>query len=196
MQSHKALILDGAHAGDDAFEQVRGIIVSRLIDAGWEATELILRTMTFNGCAACPEGDCGELDNCITRDDGGRIRGAFRISELAVILTPLRSGVYSYSIKNAFDRLTSLYSSSVRREGERYRLVKPDVSYPSLFAVGVADEPDESRERLFQNVVERTAHGFLAPAYRTLMLYRYDPLETWDRTITDSLRVLYSRITG
>ena len=142
-----------------------------------------------------PEGDCEEKDNCVSHDDGSRIREVYVASDLIVILTPLRTGVYSFSIKNAIDRLLPIYASIVQHKGTRYRLAKADIASPSLFAVGVAEADDEDCVRLFRTVVERTARALHAPHCNALPLKRGATQEIWDRFITDGINDVCSRLT-
>lgn len=166
----KAVLLNGARAGDALPERGLQAIRSALKDIGCEARvfDLEQRTIDFcRGCFGCWIRTPGE---CVIDDEGRDVARAFVQSDLAVLYTPVTFGGYSSMLKRAVDRLIPNILPHFRlvrgevHHGRRYR------SYPRMAVVGVLAEHDTETEDIFATLSGRNALNMFAPAYGSTVL--------------------------
>ncbi len=99
----RAVILDGAFAGDETSAAVEADLVSALAARGWEVERIRLRDLTIAYCKGCFGCWVKTPGVCPTRDDAGVVTHAFVRSDLAVLVTPVVFGGYSSELKKALD---------------------------------------------------------------------------------------------
>ena len=174
----RAVILNGAFAGDETCAAVEAELVSTLAGLGCEIECLRLRDLSIAYCKGCFGCWVKTPGVCPTRDDAGAVTRSFVRSDLVVLLTPIVFGGYSSELKKALDRSAGIVLPFFTRiKGEVHH--KPRYQrYPALLAIGVVDRPDEVEERVFATLVSRNAINFHAPAHRVAIVRRDDAIQT------------------
>ena len=178
----RAVILNGAFAGDETCTAVETELASALAARGWEVECLRLRDLTIAYCKGCFGCWLKTPGVCPTRDDAGSVTRSFVRSDLAVLLTPVVFGGYSSELKKALDRSAGIVLPFFTRiNGEVHH--KPRYQhYPALLAIGVVDGPNQTEERVFTSLVGRNAINLHAPAHHVAFVRRGEATDT-QRTI-------------
>jgi len=160
----RALVLNGALAGDETLAPVEGALLELLAEAGTEVRTYSLRDVPLAHCQGCFECWTRSPGLCKTDGDAGReISAAMIQSDLTVLLSPVTFGGYSSEIKKVLDRSICLVLPFFRRDGGEVHHKRRYRRYPALAAVGVLWEPDEEQERIFRALVERNARNLDSP---------------------------------
>jgi multimeric flavodoxin WrbA len=174
----RAVILNGAFAGDETCAAVETDLASAFAGLGWEVESLRLRDLTIAYCKGCFGCWVKTPGVCPTRDDAASVTRSFVRSDLAVLLTPVVFGGYSSELKKALDRSAGLVLPFFTRvNGEVHHQARYQ-RYPALLAIGVVDGTDEVEERVFASLVARNAINLHAPAHRAAFVRRGDAIET------------------
>ena len=186
----RAVILDGAFAGDETSAAVDADLVSALAGRGWEVERLVLRDLTIAYCKGCFGCWVKTPGVCPTRDDAGAVTRSFIRSDLAVLVTPVVFGGYSSELKKALDRSAGIVLPFFTRlHGEVHH--KPRYQrYPALLAIGVVDRPDQIEERVFAGLVGRNAINFHAPAHRVVFVGRVDSSDSRRTTVVQAVAAM------
>ena len=170
----RALILNGALAGDDGLRTIEGAIDSTLSTSGWIVERIQLRDVFIAYCKGCFDCWVKTPGLCATRDGAGVVTRALACSDLVVLLSPITFGGYSSELKKALDRSIGILSPFFTRvEGEvhhkaRYR------RYPALLGIGVSEDRDPDEAQIFARLVGRNAINFHAPAHAVCVVSRDD----------------------
>jgi multimeric flavodoxin WrbA len=174
----RAVILNGAFAGDETCAAVEAELISALAGLGSELECLRLRDLTIAYCKGCFGCWVKTPGVCPTRDDAGAVTRSFVRSDLAVLVTPVVFGGYSSELKKALDRSAGIVLPFFTRiNGEVHH--KPRYQrYPALLAIGIVDRLDEAEERVFATLVARNAINFHAPAHQVAFVRRGDAVAT------------------
>ena len=174
----RAVILNGAFAGDETCAAVEAELISALAGLGSELECLRLRDLTIAYCKGCFGCWVKTPGVCPTRDDAGAVTRSFVRSDLAVLVTPVVFGGYSSELKKALDRSAGIVLPFFTRiNGEVHH--KPRYQhYPALLAVGIVDRLDEAEERVFATLVARNAINFHAAAHQVAFVRRGDAVAT------------------
>jgi multimeric flavodoxin WrbA len=159
----KALIFDGARAGETVLDLVRTVIEEQMTAAGWEVETLPLRDMDISPCTGCFKCWTKTPGICVIDDTGRQVTRKLVKSDLMVILTPVTFGGYSSEVKKALDRsLGWMLPYFTKIQGQTHH--KPRYKrYPDLLAVGTVPEHDEELENLFRDLVDRNAINAHSP---------------------------------
>jgi len=160
----RALVLNGALAGDETLEPVEEALFTLLREESTEIRDYAMRDVPLAHCQGCFECWTTTPGLCKTEGDAGReITAALIKSDLLVILTPVTFGGYSSEIKKVMDRIICLVLPFFRRvEGEVHHSRRYP-SYPAMAAIGVLGAPDEEQARIFRSLVERNARNMDCP---------------------------------
>ena len=167
----RALVLNGALAGDETLEPVEEALFTLLREERTEIRGYAMRDVPLAHCQGCFECWTTTPGLCKTEGDAGReITAALIKSDLLVILTPVTFGGYSSEIKKVMDRIICLVLPFFRRvEGEVHHSRRYP-RYPALAAIGVLGAPDEEQARIFRSLVERNARNMDSPATAVSLL--------------------------
>jgi multimeric flavodoxin WrbA len=186
----KAVILNGALAGDETCAGVEAELASALAGLGWAVERLHLRELTIAYCKGCFGCWVKTPGICPTRDDAGAVTRSFIRSDLAVLLTPVVFGGYSSELKKALDRSAGIVLPFFARiNGEVHH--KPRYPrYPALLAIGVVDRSNETEERVFATLVGRNAINLHAPAHHVAFIRRDDALEGQRATVVQAIAAM------
>ena len=192
----RALILNGAFAGDETCAAVEAELISALAGLGCEVECLRLRDLSIAYCKGCFGCWVKTPGVCPTRDDAGAVTRSFVRSDLVVLLTPVVFGGYSSELKKALDRSAGIVLPFFTRiKGEVHH--KPRYQrYPALLAIGIVDRPDEVEERVFATLVSRNAINFHAPAHRVAIVRRGDAIQTRRAVVAQAVGSMTKPIRG
>ena len=173
----RALVLNGALAGDEGLGPIEELLGSTLSAQGWAVERVRLRDVFIAYCKGCFDCWVKTPGVCATRDGAGAITRALARSDLVVLLSPITFGGYSSELKKALDRSTGIVSPFFTRiHGEVHH--KPRYArYPALLAIGVTEDRDPEEARIFSRLVERNAVNFHAPAQAVAIVSRDDSAE-------------------
>lgn len=163
----KALLLDGRLKDD--FDMIHSILTEELERHGFEVESVLLKETKVAPCQG--EFDCwlktpGE---CKTDDDGQKLAKKMVQNDLVIHLTPITFGGYSSELKKVMDRfIPDILPYFTKRNGEthhKYRYKKRS----SIIAVGVLDTPDEEKESVFKELVDRNSLNMGAPIHEAII---------------------------
>lgn len=159
----KALILDGSAASDEAAGKARESLESLLRAAGWTVETLTLREKKIAGCTGCFGCWLKTPGTCVIPDDGREAAEKYVRSDLAVFLTPVIFGGYSYDLKKALDRmLPNILPYFGMFSGELHHTKRYD-RYPTIVSIGTLKAKDSEAERIFGALLARQALSFISP---------------------------------
>lgn len=170
MSMKRALILDGAGAGDPTTEALCEVVSDELDAAGLASSVTHLRDLRLAHCQG--EFDCWVKTPglCRADDEARDIARDLHDSDLAVYLGPVTFGGYAPELKKALDRQICLVEPFFEeRAGRLHHRARYD-RYPALLALGWLPAPDPAQERLFSALLEANAINGCAPRHRALVV--------------------------
>jgi multimeric flavodoxin WrbA len=158
----RAVILNGAFAGDETIAIVEADLASALAGRGWEVERLHLRDLTIAYCKGCFGCWVKTPGVCPTRDDAGAVTRSFVRSDLAVLVTPVVFGGCSSELKKALDRSAGIVLPFFTRiHGEVHHQARYQHREPGLAVAGNASRRSPACDRkTFRSVVHRAARPF------------------------------------
>jgi hypothetical protein len=170
----RALVLNGALAGDEGLGPIEEAVTSDLVALGWTVERVHLRDVFIAYCKGCFDCWVKTPGVCATRDGAGVVTRELAGSSLVVLLSPITFGGYSSELKKAIDRSIGIVSPFFTRlHGEVHH--KPRYSrYPSLLGIGVSEDRDPEEAQIFARLVGRNAINFHAPAHAVCLVSRDD----------------------
>jgi multimeric flavodoxin WrbA len=189
----RALILNGALAGDQGLRTIEGAIESTLIASGWIVDRIQLQDVFIAYCKGCFDCWVKTPGVCATQDGAGVVTRALASSDLVVLLSPITFGGYSSELKKALDRSIGIVSPFFTRiDGE----VHHEARYarcPALVGVGVSEDRDPEEAQIFARLVGRNAINFHAPAHAVCIVSRDDSPEQMRTAIARTMMHMTTR---
>jgi multimeric flavodoxin WrbA len=160
----RALILDGAAAGDGLTALAVAALTAELEERGY-AVELIAgreaAVAACRGCFGCWTRTPGE---CVVRDDAAGLLARYIASDLVAYVTPVTFGGYSAALKTLVDRIIPLLDPRFTRvRGEFHHRLRYE-RYPRLVGLGTLPAPDPDAERTFRTLLARNGLNIHADA--------------------------------
>jgi hypothetical protein len=179
----RALVLNGALAGDEGLGPIEEAVKSALVASGWAVERVQLRDVFIAYCKGCFDCWVKTPGICATRDDAGVVTRALACSDLVALLSPITFGGYSSELKKALDRSIGIVSPFfMRLDGEVHH--KPRYSrYPALLGIGVSEDRDPDEAQIFARLIGRNAINFHSPAHAVCLLSRDDSPEQMQTAI-------------
>jgi hypothetical protein len=183
----RALILDGARAGETLLAPVAAALGSALVDAGYEPTSIALSELEISSC----RGDFGcwikTPGECTIDDEARDIACGIVHSDLVVFLTRITFGGYSSELKKMLDRAIGIVLPQFAMiRGEVHHKARYQ-KYPDLLAVGVCSKLDPEAAEVFARLVRQNASNLHSPRQSTVILQNATPPEEMRRQILLSL---------
>jgi multimeric flavodoxin WrbA len=173
----RALVLNGALAGDEGLCPIADAVDATLATSGWIVDHIRLRDVFIAYCKGCFDCWVKTPGLCATRDGAGVVTRALACSDLVVLLSPITFGGYSSELKKALDRSIGIVSPFFARvEGEVHHQARY-TRYPALLGIGVSEDRDPEEAQIFARLVGRNAINFHAPAYAVCVVSRDDSPE-------------------
>jgi len=157
----KAVLFDGGSARRDT-SPACSVVSVELERAAWTAETIRLDTADVSPCRGCFACWVKTPGVCIVDDAGRDLARAFIQSDLAVFVTPVTFGGYSYPLKKAVDRLIPLILPYFRRVDGEVHHVPRYRTYPRLLAIGIGNTGSDEAE-VFQALVRRNAINMCSP---------------------------------
>ena len=151
----RALVLNGALAGDEGLGPIEEAVTSDLVASGWTVERVQLRDVFIAYCKGCFDCWVKTPGICATRDGAGVVTRALARSDLVTLLSPITFGGYSSELKKALDRSIGIVSPFfMRLDGEVHH--QPRYSrYPALLGIGVSEDRDPDEAQIFARLVVR-----------------------------------------
>jgi multimeric flavodoxin WrbA len=164
----KVTLLDGACADDGAAAHVRAALDTHALRQGWQLTRFFLTELDIAPCAGDFKCWVERPGMCAIGGVNHDVARAMADADLAVWLTPVTFGGYSYHLKKALDHLIQNISPLFTVVGGEVHHKARYASYPRLCAIGTERVRDEDGERVFVKLVERNAINMRAPSCRAM----------------------------
>ena len=185
----KAVIFDGSKNDDIVVNKIEAELKDQLSKVGWEVETLELRKLKIAECTSCFGCWIRTPGICAIGDDGRETTKKYVQSDLAVWISPVTFGGYSYELKKALDRIIPSimpYFEPYRGQihhGARYK------KYPKLLVIGV-QEPGLKDEGTFMALAQRNALNFRPPAIASGVFNRDQNQELIPAFIAEKLVML------
>jgi hypothetical protein len=189
----RALVLNGARAGDEGLGPIEAALGSALHARGWAVERIQLRDVFIAYCKGCFDCWVKTPGVCGIKDGAGAVTRALIQSDLVVLLSPITFGGYSSELKKALDRSIGIVAPFFTRlHGEVHH--KPRYArYPLLLAIGVSEDRDPEEAQIFARLVGRNAINFHAPAHAVAIVSRDDSPEQVQTTVARAVAQLTAR---
>ena len=173
----------------DAMEGENNIssnLKEKLIQTGKKFSYFELRDMNIMPCRSC--GACGfkSPGKCVLQDDSHEILRAIAKCSTLVMLTPIRFGGYTSTLKKAVDKFMSLSLPSYTVE-HGHLLHPTRYGSKSIAGIGVYEGDSKDQEDCFKRLVENNALNMQCE-YRTLILKSSDDMEKVKQEINSLLK--------
>lgn len=168
----KTLVLDGRLKQQFYLDPIFNILKHEMESADWHPETILLHRAKIRGCLGCFKCWDTTPGLCIQqKDEAPHIVQKFLRSDLVVFFTPLIFGGYSSELKKMIERMLGvLQPGTTLRSGETHHLKRYE-HYPSLLAVGVAENKDVEGERIFKTLIERHSRNFYPPKFRAAVFF-------------------------
>ncbi|MGM0500665.1 MAG: flavodoxin family protein [Bacillota bacterium] len=189
----KALILNGEELAGISLDQFTKSIRKELKTDDYKVEEIILKEKEIADCLGCFKCWVKTPGVCII-DDYGRDTAAKLInSDLLIFLTPVKFGGYSYQLKKALDRMIPLISPYFKKIKGEIHHKKRYSKYPSILAVGIMKEKNESQSKIFKELVKRNSINFHSPYFKAEV---FDAAEKFDNKALKNAVKMISKKAG
>jgi multimeric flavodoxin WrbA len=185
----KAVIFDGSKDGDLVINKIEAELKEQLSKVGWEVEILELSKLKIAECTSCFGCWIRTPGICAINDDGRETTKKYVQSDLAIWISPVTFGGYSYELKKALDRIIPSimpYFEPYRGQihhGARYK------KYPKLLVIGV-QEPGSKNEETFLALAQRNALNFRPPATASGVFNRDQNQELISAFVAEKLEML------
>jgi multimeric flavodoxin WrbA len=189
----RALVLNGALAGDEGLGPIEEEVTSDLVASGWTVERVHLRDVFIAYCKGCFDCWVKTPGLCATRDGAGVVTRALACADLVALLSPITFGGYSSELKKAIDRSIGIVSPFFARfDGEVHHQPRY-TRHPALLAVGVSEDRDPEEAQIFARLVARNAINFHAPAHAVCLVSRDDSPDQVRTAIRRAVNLLTAR---
>src|SRR6056297_440553 len=188
----KALILNGEELDGLSLNQISKIIKEELKSNNTQVEEILLKEKEIADCLGCFKCWVKTPGTCIINDYGRKAAAELINSDLLIFLTPVRFGGYSYQLKKALDRMIPLISPYFKKIAGEVHHKKRYSKYPSILAVGIMKEKNESQSKIFKELVERNSINFYSPHFKAEV---FDLALKFDNTmLKDAVRIISKKV--
>ncbi len=160
----QAAILDGTENSGPIEASLKKVLAER----GIEFRYFKLKDMRVLPCRSC--GACGlkSPGRCVISDDMHEVMRAIAGSSLYVVVSPIRFGGYSSTLKKAIDRTMSLgMPFYVVKDGHLLHPMR--YGDKALLGIGLAEKNRSEQEANFRTLVSRNALNMQSSFHRTLV---------------------------
>lgn len=182
----KALLWNGARAGETHIDAITHQIDQHLQQSGWETTLITLRNEDISYCMGCFDCWVKTPGQCIVNNSNRHISAETMQSDLLLFVTPVVFGGYSSEIKKMLDHQIPLVMPFFKRIDGEIHHVKRYETYPSYVGIGIQNTPNPAQAGIFRQLVERNAINLHSPYYEG-DVWMADTSADCIRTYTDRL---------
>lgn len=157
-----------------------------LTDTGNEVISFELKNMSILPCRSC--GACGfkSPGKCVLQDDSHEILRAIARCSTIIMLTPVRFGGYTSTLKKAVDKFMSL-GLPLYTVKHGHLLHPARYGSKSIIGIGAYDGNSKDQEACFRRLVENNALN-LQYSYKTLILKPSDDAEKVKQELSSLLK--------
>lgn len=159
----KALLLNGARAGETHIDAIASQIDERLRHTGWETHLYTLRDERIRSCLGCFDCWVKTPGECVIKDINREISALTMQSDLLLMVTPVVFGGYSSELKKMLDHQIPLVMPFFQRIDGEIHHEKRYQQYPAFVGIGVQAAPNPEQARIFSALVGRNAINMHAP---------------------------------
>lgn len=165
------------------------ILKEKLQQVDKESVYFKLKDMNIAPCRSC--GACGYKSpgKCVVNDDSHKILGAMAKGNVMVMLTPIRFGGYSSTLKKAVDKFMNLCLPSYTVK-HGHLLHPARYGSKSIIAIGINQGNSREQEESFKKLVENNALNLQASC-KTLVLKVSEDMEILEQEISRLTREVY-----
>ena len=180
----KALVLNGISIYEIPLDSICDALVDELECREWHTNTIILRQTDIADCKGCFSCWHCTPGICIIEDYGRELAGKIINSGLFVVVTPVRFGGFSYDAKKAIDRMVPLTLPFFHTiNGEAHHKPRYE-KYPSFLVVGIMQNRDDEKEKIFMKLVKQNARSFPYPSHACGVVYLNDSISTTHENIS------------
>lgn len=141
----------------------------------------------IGGCIGCFGCWLRTPGICVINDSARDLGRELIQSELALFLTPITFGGYSYHLKKVLDRMIPLISPLFQKiNGEVHHQKRYDI-YPSIIGIGFLPDQDKESESIFHTLVKSNAVNFHSPYYASAVFYENQPKSDFQNVVQNLL---------
>lgn len=188
----KALILNGEEINGLSLNHVSKIIIEELKAHNFQLREVLLKEEEIADCLGCFKCWVQTPGICIIDDYGRKVAAELINSDLLIFLTPIRFGGYSYQLKKALDRMIPLISPYFKKISGEIHHKKRYSKYPSILAIGIMKEENESQSKIFKELVERNSINFHSPYYKAKV---FNAAEKFDnKALKNTVKIISKKL--
>jgi NAD(P)H-dependent FMN reductase len=188
----RALILNGALAPDPFLDSLTARLTADFVARKFAVETVVLRDVAVAYCHGCFECWTHSPGICKIDDAGRDLSRDFTVSDVVVLVTPVRFGSYSSETKKMLDRTLGTLLPFFRKiDGEVHHV--PRYAYPpALGVVAVQDGVDAQSETTVRVLGMRNAINFASPSNAVAVVNR----RATAGTAMAELDALVSSLTG
>jgi ferredoxin len=168
----KTLILDAVTTTGmpPTVARLGSIIEDECRKADWGVRTIVVPEMDISPCMGCFQCWVRTPGICVIGDAGQSVAGAWMLSDVVVLVTPVTFGGYSAVLKRAVDRVIPILSPYFMKiRGEVHHKPRYE-KYPALVGIGVLPSRDDESVALFSRIIERHATNAHSPWHRAFVL--------------------------
>ena len=159
------IILNGMTPEDPLTEPLCDELFAALEARAWPAENLALAEMNIKPCLGCFKCWIDRPGECFLEGEHRDVARKVVQSDLAVLLTPITFGGYSYHLKKVMDHLIPNIAPFFKpAHGETHHW-KRYPAFPRLLALGIEKQADPEAETVFRSLVERNQRNMSPPVW-------------------------------
>lgn len=152
---------------------------------------LKLRDMNIAPCACCD--GCSVTGKCVKKDDAIKVIEGYRDSEIIIILTSIKYGIYSKELKKAIDRLLPIGESKLSVK-EGYMIHNMRYKNKKVIAVGVLDKEDKEQKESFSALVKANYYNMDWKKYKQVIIYNTSEAAQQENCIRSILKEVIENV--
>lgn len=159
------LLLNGERSSNHPLQGFASAIEDTIKSTSNGIESITLHEKKITNCRGCFGCWTKTPGLCVIEDEHREIVEKYINSDLAIFLTPIIFGGYSYQLKRCLDRLLCLYSPLFATiNGEVHHRARYD-KYPSILGIGITADYKQDQVSLFRHLVKRNGINLLAAKF-------------------------------
>ncbi|MCF2136649.1 MAG: NAD(P)H-dependent oxidoreductase [Candidatus Thorarchaeota archaeon] len=166
-----AIVLDGTLPAHDFASTIRREVQTILETHDWTVEIVQLADKAIADCTGCFQCWTKTPGSCIIKnDEANEITCKLVRSDLAIYLTPVVYGGYSYLLKRVLDRSIGMVLPFFQKVHGEIHHKRRYEKYPRMAMIGILPEPDPVAADLFIQLSRRNAINSWAPAQDAVVI--------------------------
>ncbi|MFP4497574.1 MAG: NAD(P)H-dependent oxidoreductase [Vulcanimicrobiota bacterium] len=161
----KTLLLNGQYENQPVLEKAQSLFEEKLKQKNFQVESIRLSDKKIAPCAGCFKCWLGrEPGVCVIKDDVEPILSSFANCDLAIWLTPVVFGGYSFQLKKALDRFIPMVSPLLTMINDEMHHVKRYEKYPRVICLGWQPEIYLAGQYVFKSMFIRNTINMHSPS--------------------------------